>query len=270
MSTIKDIIESESRAIIEEFNLATKQGEGSPQEIADFRENAVQSFIGRFYPRSHVISKGKITDIDGNQSDSIDCLVLNPAHPNLIDSKGKFRLIISDGCDSAIEVKPNLARTDELIRGLEQCISVKKVRRSKSAMLMTSTKPKHLVEHSKYIPFYLFCIKSFDVVDLIGKVRQYYADNKTPVESQIDGICIHGLGIIKHIKHHELNIYNAPPPIGKNTGWYIESWGPSTLIGFLLGLEYSFGGVPEISESIMKRVLTKIGQTTISRIADCV
>lgn len=96
LSQLLDILKAEGRAITEEFNLASKQGEGTPQEVADFRENAVQSFIARFYPQNFVVSKGKITDLDGAQSDSIDCLLLNPAHPHLVDSKGKFRLIFAE------------------------------------------------------------------------------------------------------------------------------------------------------------------------------
>lgn len=127
MTTLIEILKKEGKTLSEEFKVASSQGDGTSQEIADFRENAVHDFIERYYPSSHIISKGKITDLDGSQSNSIDCLILNPAHPNLIDSKGKFRLIFSDGCDAAIEVKPDLARTDEIHRGLAQGVSVKKV-----------------------------------------------------------------------------------------------------------------------------------------------
>lgn len=96
MDQLWEILKKESGDIIREFELASSQGLGTPQEVADFRENVVQSFLSRFYLANHFISKGKITDLGGNQSNSIDCLILNPEHPNLIDSKGKFRLIFSD------------------------------------------------------------------------------------------------------------------------------------------------------------------------------
>ena len=123
MSQLFEILKAEGRKIVEEFNLASQQGEGTPQEVADFRENAIQDFVKRFFPQSYIVSKGKVTDLDGKQSNSIDCLILNPAHPHLIDSKGKFRIIFADGCDAAIEVKPDLASTNELKRSLKQCIS---------------------------------------------------------------------------------------------------------------------------------------------------
>lgn len=116
MTRLLNLLKAEGRRILEEFELASEQGQGTAQEIAHFRENAVQDFISRFYPASHVISKEKITDLEGNQSNSIDCLILNPAHPKLVDAQGKFRLMFADGCDAAIEVKPDLARYDELCR----------------------------------------------------------------------------------------------------------------------------------------------------------
>jgi hypothetical protein len=263
MDTLLNILKSECRTINEEFELASEQGEGTSQEVADFRENAVQDFIGRYYPQSHIVSKGKITDLEGNQSNSIDCLVLNPAHPNLTDSKGKFRLIFSDGCDAAIEVKPDLARSDELTRALEQGISVKKTKRSKSPILLKRRSPKNIMEHSLYIPFYVFCVKAFDVTKLYEQITDYYRRNKTPLEHQVDGVVILNTGVLKHIKHSELNSYDASPPIGGNSGWYLEKWGEATLLGLLLNLGYSYPSSPTTAEPIMTRILTQIGKTGI-------
>jgi hypothetical protein len=270
VSQLLEIIKAEGRAIIEEFNLASKQGEGTPQEIADFRENAVQSFIAKFYPQSFVASKGKITDLDGVQSDSIDCLLLNPAHPHLVDSKGKFRLIFADGCDAAIEVKPNLARMDELKRGLEQCITVKQVRRSKTALLLTKSKPSDIVDHSLYVPFFLFAMNAFDPIKLCSEIVKYYIANKIPLEHQIDGVCISNVGVLKNIKYKELNIYGAPPPIGKQSGWYLEQWKEAALLGLLMAIENSYSSFPDLAESIMHRVLMRIGRTDVMRLGDCV
>ena len=268
MSTLIDILIKESKGINDEFEIASQQGDGTSQDIADFREHVIQDFIGRYFPRSHIVSKGKITDLDGRQSNSIDCLILNPAHPNLVDSKGKFRLIFSDGCDAAIEVKPNLARTDEIEIALNQGVSVKKVLRSKSAIL-NKNKPKHIIDHSLRIPFYIFCLKAFNENKLLKKIKEYYANNDTPLEEQIDGVIILNSGILKHIKHKELNVYASPHPIGKNAGWFFEGWVESTLFGMLLNIEYSFASFPEVSDSIMKRILTKIGKTNVKYLGGC-
>lgn len=265
-----DIIISEGKTIVGEFKLASKQGSGTAQEVADFREHAVQSFLGRFLPSNYIISKGKITDLDGNQSNSIDCLILNPAHPNLTDSKGKFRLNFSDGCDAAIEVKPDLARTDELHRGLKQCISVKEILRSKSAILLKGNKPPHIIEHSLRIPFFIFSLKTFSPEDLYRHIADFYRTEKVPLENQIDGICVCNVGIVKNVKHKDLNVYGASFPIGRNDGWYLEKWKDAALLGLLLNLEYTFSSQPGITDSIMKRVLTKLGRFDVQRLGESV
>lgn len=270
MNQLIEILKNEGKQIVDEFNLASAQGEGTPQEVADFRENAVQSFVARFYPQSHIVSKGKITDLDGRQSDSIDCLILNPAHPHLIDSKGKFRMIFADGCDAAIEVKPNLARTDELHRALEQGISVKKTKRSQTPILLSARAAIQIVEHSLHIPFFIFSIKAFPPQKLYSEITDYYVKNKTPIEHQVDGLCIIDVGMLKNIKHKEQNFWGADYPIGQNSGWYFEKWEESTPLGFLLSLEQSYSSFPGISEPIMKRVLLKLGRTNIERLGECV
>ena len=268
MSTLLDILKKEGRTISEEFKVASTQGDGTSQEIADFRENAVHDFVERYFPANHVISKGKITDLDGNQSNSIDCLILNPAHPNLIDSKGKFRIIFSDGCDAAIEVKPDLSRTDEIQRGLKQGVSVKKTLRSKSSIMLPKRGQTHILQHSLYIPFFIFCVKAFRIDKLLKTITDYYHQKNVPLEEQIDGVIILNIGVLKNIKHKELNAYGAPSPIGQNSGWYFEAWGESTLLGMLINIEYSYSSIPSVTDSIMKRVLTKIGNTNISRLSD--
>jgi hypothetical protein len=264
------ILKAESRRILEEFELASKQGHGTSQEIADFRENAIQGFISRFYPASHIVSKGKITDLDGTQSNSIDCLILNPAHPNLVDVKGKFRLIFADGCDAAIEVKPTLARRDELYRAIEQGLSVKSTKRSKSAIVVPSGKRPHLVEHSLYVPFYIFAIKAFDPLELYDKITEYYRSNSTSKERQVDGIFILNAGVIRNIKHQERNWYGVPAPVGQNEGWYFEQWDEATLVGILLALEHSYSGFPRIAQPIVARVLAKVGKTRVVRLGDSI
>ena len=220
--TLLEILKLESRTINDEFKLASSQGQGTAEEIANFRENVVQTFIQRYYPQSHIVSKGKITDLDGKQSNSIDCLILNPEHPNLVDSQNKFRLIFADGCDAAIEVKPNLARTDEIHRGLQQGVSVKSLTRSKSAILIKETKSERVIAFSQKVPFYLFAVSAFAVERLYEVIYDFYTKNATDHMQQIDGIVVLGKGILRNVFIGELNLYGADYPIGKNTGWYFE------------------------------------------------
>lgn len=265
-----DILKNEGRRIADEFELASQQGEGTPQEVSDFREHAVQGFISRFLPQSHVVSKGKVTDLEGNQSDSIDCLILNPAHPNLIDSKGKFRLIFSDGCDAAIEVKPNLARADELQRGLHQGQSVKRTKRSESPLLMRHKQPQHILNHSCYIPYFIFSVKAFSPENLWQRVAEFHTTLSVPLEEQLDAIFINGNGILKNVKHAELNLYGNAPHLAGGTGWYYEKWKEATLVGLLLSLGESAPAVAPLSSTIIQRVVRRSARFEVSRFGDLV
>ena len=133
---------------------------------------------------------------------------------------------------------------------------------------MPSTRPAHILEHSRCIPFFVFAVKAFDADKLHTKIVSFYIENKVPIEQQIDGICVNGVGMVKNVKHPELNQYNADPPIGKSTGWYLEEWGDISCLGLLLSLELSFSSVAGISDSIMRRLLTKIGESEVTRLGD--
>jgi hypothetical protein len=142
------------------FQKASIQGKGTPQEVADFRENYFNKFISNYFPFPHRITKGIINDSFGNQSDSIDTILIGPNHPYTIDNAGKFSLVLAEGVDAAIEVKPDISAKTELIRGLKQIESVKKLRRAKSPTLLVSNHPKHIREYAKTIPSFIFSIKA--------------------------------------------------------------------------------------------------------------
>ena len=118
-------IRADAKDLRHEFQKASRQGRGTSQEISDFRENALQSFLQNYFPFPYRIAKGGIRDSRGNKSDSIDCILVNPFHPYTIDSRDKFKIILADGVDAAVEVKPDISRKTELIRGLEQGLTVK-------------------------------------------------------------------------------------------------------------------------------------------------
>ena len=60
MNQLTEILKNEGKKIIEEFNLASIQGEGTSQEVADFRENVVQSLLDAFIPKVISYLKGKL------------------------------------------------------------------------------------------------------------------------------------------------------------------------------------------------------------------
>jgi len=127
----EDAVELETK-----FRKASIEGKGTSQEVADFREHAVQEFVSRFFPYPHRVTKGKVRDSFGAISDSVDCIVCNPNHPYTVDSHGKFRLLLADGIDAAIEVKPDIGASSELERGLQQGLSVKALMRKVAPTLI--------------------------------------------------------------------------------------------------------------------------------------
>ncbi len=222
--------------MITAFQKASVQGKGTPQEVADFRENYFNKFLSNYFPFPHRVTKGIINDSYGNQSDSIDILLIGPNHPYTIDSAGKFSLVLADGVDAAIEVKPDISTKAELTRGLGQIETVKKLRRVNSAIGFKSKVPDHIIEFSKTIPTFIFSIKSnADPINTAKNVLTHYSENSVPVENQIDFIVINNTGIISNYKYPEISNHNK-----QLTGYFFEEWKELTLAAFLLKLNESY------------------------------
>lgn len=241
MKALDDILVQEGEVLRREFEKASTLGEGTSQEVAEFRENAFRAFVGRFYPRPYHVVKAKIRDsFTDHPSASIDCLVLNPDHPHLIDSHGKFQLVLADGVDIAIEVKPDITQKAELFRGLEQATSVKQLRRRNGPLLLKNTKPPHVIEVSRQIPFYLYVQKAKDPPRVLDDIRRYYVEHRVPIADQLDFIVIHDVGLVTQVKHPELSLWAEHFSEQERTGWFFEQWGPRTLAGLLLSMDSVF------------------------------
>jgi hypothetical protein len=269
LEKLVDLLKKEAVSLDQDFRQASTLGEGTPQEIADFRENAFRSFIRRFFPNPYRVVKGKIYDFyENGPSASIDCVLVNPTHPNLIDTGDKFQLLLADGVDLVIEVKPDLANASELKRALEQGLSVKKLRRIKSPILLSRNKPAYVIEASKQIPFFIFTQKvKSDLEKTVHEIISWYVERSVPVEEQLDAIAILGVGILNHIKYKDFYYYGWDIPDNERFGWFLEEWHDATLIGFLLCMEMSFHSTATIQESVLRRYLKKLQIPHVRRIA---
>lgn len=264
-----EILKDEAESLSKDFKKASTLGQGTSQEIADYREHAFQSFVSRFFPNPYRVVKGKIHDSYGNgPSASIDCVLVNPVHPHLIDTHQKFQLLLADGVDLAIEVKPDLSKANELSRALKQAVSVKKLRRVKGPIFLTHNKPAHVIEASRQIPFFLFTqnVKS-NIEDTVHEIMSWYTDNSIPTENHLDAIAIQDLGLLNYIKHPDFYYYSWQVPEHERTGWFLERWAEATLVGFLLRMEMSFHAVAKIQESVLRRYLKALKIPHITRIA---
>ena len=186
----------EARRLGEDFGRASSLGEGTSAEVADRREIAFRSLVRRFFPAPHAVMKGQVTGVDGARSASIDCVVLSPRHPHLLDSEGKFSLILADGVDFAADVKGRLDGA-ELLRFLAQARSVKKVPRSVPPINFALNQSEKTEEASRHISVYAYCHDSVLTPETLGKqVAAWVEDGKAPWTERPDVIAVHGSGVL--------------------------------------------------------------------------
>ena len=188
MNKLIELLRTETKEIAASFEKASIEGEGTPQEVADRREGVINRFLEKYFPFPFRIVKGNIIDSHGGRSNSIDCIVLSPSHPYTVDPvNGKASVILEDGVDFAIEVKPDLAQKTELERGLEQIRSVKCLRRVRTGL---ASKPEE-IERARQIPAFIFSETTYaNAKTLISNIVDYYVANAVPKAEQFDLIVV--------------------------------------------------------------------------------
>lgn len=242
-----ELLKLEGSEMLTAFQKASLQGKGTPQEVSDFRENYFNKFISNYFPFPHRVTKGIIIDSFGSQSNSIDTILIGPNHPYTIDNAGKFSLILAEGVDAAIELKPDISVKAELLRGLKQIESVKELRRANIPIVTKSKYPKHIHEFARTIPSFIFSMTAnVDSITTAKNIVKYYKENNVPIEKQVDFVVINNVGIIANYKYPEISKH-----IKKETGIFYEEWKEHTLAAFLVKLNQSFSGQIKISSSIL-------------------
>lgn len=235
MDDLYALLREDSIELEAKFRKASIEGKGTPQEVADFRENAFQEFISRFFAFPHRITKGKIRDTFGNISDSVDCVVCNPNHPYTVDSRGKFTLLFAEGIDAAIEIKPDIKSNEELVRGLNQGLSVKSLKRRKAPTLMRGGWQFDRAHHVPYVIFAMRC-KS-NPLDTLNEIAQFYKEKNTPPLEQADFIAVNGVGIFMNFVDESIFCWGGQDASQEKTGWFFESWQNNTLAGLIWRLQ---------------------------------
>ncbi len=241
--------------LIDEFEESSELGKGTPQEVSDFREFGFQKFIRRYFPYPYTITKGIIIDSFGSRSGSIDCLILNPNHPNLVDTEGKFSLILADGVDMAIEIKPDLSKKKELTTALDQIKKVKSLSRYKTPLFnVAEGKQEHVKKYSLKIPSFIFSINANATLeDTARNALDYYNNNNISVDDQFDFIVSIKQGIISNYKIPELSRASD-----KSLGIFVENWENYTLPAFLLKTCSVISSSPRLSAHILEYYLSGI------------
>lgn len=177
---------------------ASVEGKGTPQEIADRREELFHSLFEKYFPFPYRITKGNIIDSYNRRSASIDCIILDSSHPYTVDSKNKkASVIFADGVDYAIEIKGDLNNKDEIERALKQIESVKKLTRVRNGLIWNKDKN----EYTYKIPTILFAENTYSNIEkLIQLILNYYKENKIKRIHQFDIIIAGDYTIINSCK----------------------------------------------------------------------
>jgi hypothetical protein len=240
------------------FRKASIEGKGTSQEVADFREHALQDFVMRFFPFPHRVTKGKVRDTFGSISNSVDCVVCGPTHPYMVDSHGKFTLLLAEGVDAAIEVKPDLSQSAELERGLVQGLSVKQLRR---AFRPTLAKGGWEYDRAERVPYVIFAMKcKSDPMDTGREILNFYRNRNVAPLLQADFVAVNGVGIFMNCSTSALCGWTTVDPVdAPRTGWFFEEWGQNSLLGFLWRMQsLAFSTIP-MQESILNKYLFPAG-----------
>lgn len=251
MNDLYDLLREDAVQLSSDFRKASIQGRGTSQEIAEFRENAVQLFLARYFPFPHRIAKGKVRDSFGNIAASIDCIICAPNHPHTVSARDKFSLLLAEGVDSVVEVKPNIADKAELHRALEQGLTVKKLRRR-----ATSLPEYHpMAEWAKRVPFGVFSMQCKAAPIETGfEILEFYATRAVDPIDQADFVVVNGVCVFSNFVDKSLNPWDVTG-FPNQTGWFYEGWGEDSLAGFLLALHRVAHAGIKLQEDVLPRYL---------------
>lgn len=252
MNDLYALLREDASQIASEFRKASIQGRGTSQEIAEFRENAVQAFLARYFPFPHRIAKGKVRDSFGNVAASIDCVICAPSHPYTVSVRDKFSLLLAEGVDAVVEVKPDISDRAELHRALEQGLTVKALRRATTSLL-NAHHP--LTEWAERVPFGVFSMRCKSAPIETGfEVLEFYADRGIPPIDQADFIVVNDVCVFSNYVDRSLNRWKMPD-FPNQTGWFYEGWRQDSLAGFLLRLHQVAHAGIKLQEDVLPRYL---------------
>ena len=265
------LLEIEADKLALEYKQASIEGKGTPQEVADRREGDFIAFLRKYFPFPYRIVKGNIIDSYGNNSASIDCIVLSPSHPYTVDPQNdKASVIFADGVDFAIEIKPDFSNEKEIIRALKQIQSVKKLRRVRDGLLLHSQYTERQKEAAKVIPGFIVADKTYsDIRLLIEKIANYYVDNNVPQLEQFDYILVNNQMVIMNSRPEW---YDCTPESNGESKHIrgITFWegGAKSLGWFLFEMNKYPRSEPLMSESIMSIYLKDSTPSTLKTFED--
>lgn len=198
-----ELLKIELSEIHQGFEKASIEGKGTPQEVADRREELIRAFFEKYFPFPFRTTKGNIIDSYGLSSASIDCVILDPSHPYTIDTTNKRpSVILADGVDYAVEVKGSLKSEDEIERLIKQIRSVKTLTRKNCGVFFEDER----TPYDFKIPCVIYAEETYsDIKTLVNMMFRYYEKEGIKRIEQFD-ILVSGDFAILNSHPHTINL----------------------------------------------------------------
>lgn len=150
-------------------------------------EGLVREFMSSYLPVYNRVGEGEIIDIKGNQSTQLDVIITNEYHPTLNDLNGPETYII-EGVACVGEVKTQL-NSQDVTTLIQSCITYKSLKPNHMNGMVVHSNPSDRNRFVDHRPYFLFVFESQLTISTIHqKLSDYYTQNNTPIEHQIDAV----------------------------------------------------------------------------------
>jgi len=230
---------------------------GTPEAVANFREDFIREIIGRVFERTYRLSKGPVFDSFGGRSKSIDCVICAPNHPLFLDPIGRDCALLADGVHSVIEIKPDISTLSddfdcELVRGLEQLRSCKRLKRTEPGMASFLFTKLHDGDRDwlMRVPSHMLCLESRGLAETAAYIAWYYQEKQVPLWEQFDFVVVLGQGM--------LEVPRAPKGPVQSPEILVRDLGEDALGNFLFRVATLAGPEMRLSKSLMERYLVGV------------
>ncbi|GAD88970.1 hypothetical protein VHA01S_013_00070 [Vibrio halioticoli NBRC 102217] len=150
-------------------------------------EGVVREFLCSYLPPYNRIGEGEIIDINGAQTTQLDLIITNEYHPTLNDLSGPEMFIIEGvACVGEVKTKLNSQDIDTLI---QSCITYKSLKPELQDGMSVHGNRSDIFRFVDHRPYFIFAFESqLAIATIHQKLRDYYLENGTPVEQQIDAV----------------------------------------------------------------------------------
>ncbi|ELB2172868.1 MULTISPECIES: DUF6602 domain-containing protein [Vibrio] len=150
-------------------------------------ESVFRDFLREYLPPENRIGEGEVIDTNENVSTQLDVIITNEYQPYINDLK-EPGLFIIEGVSCVGEVKSNL-NSNDVDTLIQSCIRYKNLSPEIQKGAMIYGNESDIKRFVSKRPYFIFAFESQLTIDTISKkISNYYSENNTPINMQIDGV----------------------------------------------------------------------------------